>query len=120
MTKPYISKYSNLQANMLNSSWLMGCTVKFYITMWPNSVSKMILKVLMLPAFLIYFCLTVIAWILTLLGYIVNLIFIVRTIYALVFLIICLLSEYISHIMNRTLQEEFLDYITEKDEEVLF
>lgn len=111
MIGPHVSKYSSLQASMLNASILSLYTIKYYWIFNPENVLKILAKILLFPLHLVYVVFSLIMWLLTLLGYVINLIFIIRLVYAVVYELFFSISEYVGYIVNFYDVEDYADYI---------
>ena len=100
-------------ASMLNASILSLYTIKYYWTYNPKNAFKIILKILLFPLHLTYIALSLIMWLLTLIGYIINIIFIIRIVYVVIYEFFFSISEYVGYLSNFYDVEEYAEHIEE-------
>lgn len=78
MVGNHISMYSKIQSVYLNITYGAWFTICWWFSDFPKSFSSKLLKVLLFPIIVVYLCFAVVLTVVTLVGYIINLIPIVN------------------------------------------
>ena len=117
MISPHASRYSALQASILNPSLLGLYSFGFYFICWPKSFFGLILKILAFPLCLFYGCLVTTMLILALLGYLINFFPVVRIVYFVLFEFVFAVSEYVAYFIHCSVSRDYNDFIDDKNME---
>ncbi len=101
MIGPHMTKYTRLQAAYLNSFMTMFFALCFYLRNWNYSFGKILLKLILIVLLPINAVIAISVFVIYLLGYIFNLIPIIRDILSVILLLLyCGLTSYLFMLMN--------------------